>query len=555
MSLTKIGSIGINTGIAFAGVTTIATLNGSDAVLSVGGTVNFVSDVSIGGTVSIAGTLTYEDVTNVDAVGLITARNGIVVGSGVTLSPDGDGFFTGVITATSYSGIDLSDVTGATGDFSIADKIVHTGDTNTAIRFPAADTVTVETGGSEIVRIDSAGYVGINDSAAEVRFHVRETTGDGSSRTLAMFQKNHTSTSISGNMASNGYPHALILENQDTSSDQGLSSLCFSKFTSGSQSQAVIAGISESGGNMALTFNTESSNGIGERLRIDSTGRLLLNTTTEGNAGADDFTIGQISGSTGITIRSGTTNNGNLYFSDGTSGDDEYRGSIQYQHANNSLHIATDAVERLRIQSSGDILFGNYLGTTNQPRVFFLDSTGNFPDQSNRFGLRISNGSSDASIRAYSNSNNWDHVKFYSTHTGSIVTAGSISQSGGNTIAYNTSSDYRLKENEVAISDGITRLKQLKPYRFNWKTDTSKKVDGFFAHEVSGIVPEAISGEKDAVVTQSMIDAGEIDEAIGTPVYQQIDQAKLVPLLTAALQEAVTKIEALEARVATLEGS
>ena len=104
MSLTKIGSIGINTGIAFAGVTTIVTLNGSDAVLSVGGTVNFVSDVSIGGTVSIAGTLTYEDVTNVDAVGLITARDGIVVGSGITLSVDGDIFATGVVTATSFVG-------------------------------------------------------------------------------------------------------------------------------------------------------------------------------------------------------------------------------------------------------------------------------------------------------------------------------------------------------------------------------------------------------------------------------------------------------------------
>ena len=104
MALTKIGSIGINTGIQFAGVTTIATLNGSDSVLSVGGTVNFVSDVSIGGTVSIAGTLTYEDVTNIDAVGLITARNGIVVGSGITLSKDGDGFFTGIVTATSFVG-------------------------------------------------------------------------------------------------------------------------------------------------------------------------------------------------------------------------------------------------------------------------------------------------------------------------------------------------------------------------------------------------------------------------------------------------------------------
>ena len=105
MALTKIGSIGINTGIQFAGVTTIATLNGSDAVLSVGGTVNFVSDVSIGGTVSIAGTLTYEDVTNIDSVGLITARNGIIVGSGITLSKDGDIFATGIST---FSGATVS---------------------------------------------------------------------------------------------------------------------------------------------------------------------------------------------------------------------------------------------------------------------------------------------------------------------------------------------------------------------------------------------------------------------------------------------------------------
>ena len=98
MALTKIGSIGINTGNAFAGVTTIATLNASDNVLSVGGTVNFVSDVSIGGT------LTYEDVTNIDSVGIITARSNILVGSGITLSPDGDVFATGVVTATSFVG-------------------------------------------------------------------------------------------------------------------------------------------------------------------------------------------------------------------------------------------------------------------------------------------------------------------------------------------------------------------------------------------------------------------------------------------------------------------
>ena len=112
MALTKIGSIGINTGISFTGVTTIATLNASDNILSVGGTVNFVSDDSIGGTVSIAGTLTYEDVTNVDAVGLITARDGIKVGSGITLSKDGDIFFTGIMTGngSGLTGVANTDV-------------------------------------------------------------------------------------------------------------------------------------------------------------------------------------------------------------------------------------------------------------------------------------------------------------------------------------------------------------------------------------------------------------------------------------------------------------
>jgi hypothetical protein len=110
------------------------------------------------------------------------------------------------------------------------------------------------------------------------------------------------------------------------------------------------------------------------------------------------------------------------------------------------------------------------------------------------------------------------------------------------TIHFNSTSDYRLKENEVDITDGIDRLKELKPYRFNFTRNPSKVVDGFFAHEVSSVVPESISGEKDQVDDE------------GNPVYQGIDQSKLVPLLTAALQEAVAKIEALEARVQTLEG-
>jgi len=117
---------------------------------------------------------------------------------------------------------------------------------------------------------------------------------------------------------------------------------------------------------------------------------------------------------------------------------------------------------------------------------------------------------------------------------------GTINTSG-TTTGYNTSSDYRLKENVVTDWDATTRLKQLKPSRFNFKADKDTTVDGFLAHEVSSVVPVAITGEKDAV------------DKDGKPEYQGIDQSKLVPLLTKALQEAIAKIETLEAKVTALE--
>ena len=121
---------------------------------------------------------------------------------------------------------------------------------------------------------------------------------------------------------------------------------------------------------------------------------------------------------------------------------------------------------------------------------------------------------------------------------------------------YNTTSDYRIKENVVNLTDGITRLKKLKPYKFNFIGDSSNTVDGFFAHEASTVVPEAVTGTKDAVVTQAMIDAGEYtSDKLDQEIHQGIDQSKLVPLLTAALQEEISKREALETRVAALEAA
>jgi hypothetical protein len=135
------------------------------------------------------------------------------------------------------------------------------------------------------------------------------------------------------------------------------------------------------------------------------------------------------------------------------------------------------------------------------------------------------------------------------TSTGSIVgirynasSVGSITVTASST-AFNTSSDYRLKENVVALTGAKARLNDLDVKRFNFTASPLVTVDGFLAHEVATIVPEAITGTKDEV------------DSDGNPVYQGIDQSKLVPLLTAALQEAFAEIAALTTRVETLEAN
>ena len=129
-------------------------------------------------------------------------------------------------------------------------------------------------------------------------------------------------------------------------------------------------------------------------------------------------------------------------------------------------------------------------------------------------------------------------MKFYSgsSNVGSV-------QINASSTSFNTTSDYRAKENVVPMENSINRLKELKPCRFNFLIDPENTVDGFIAHEAQEVVPEAITGEKDKLDYE------------GNPEYQGIDQSKLVPLLTSALQEAISKIEQLETRIQTLENN
>ena len=145
-------------------------------------------------------------------------------------------------------------------------------------------------------------------------------------------------------------------------------------------------------------------------------------------------------------------------------------------------------------------------------------------------------------------------LRYDGTSVGSIVVTASAT-------AYNTSSDYRLKENVVSMDNASDRVLALNPVRFNFIADPDKTVDGFLAHEAQEIVPEAVTGSKDAMRTEEYEvspavldeDGNVVTEAVmGTrevPDYQGIDQSKLVPLLTKALQEALERIAVLESKV------
>jgi hypothetical protein len=196
-----------------------------------------------------------------------------------------------------------------------------------------------------------------------------------------------------------------------------------------------------------------------------------------------------------------------------------------YSHYDNSLRINVNAAERMRIESDGNIPMG-----ATSAAISGIDSRlALVCDTTNQYLLGLNSTDSGAT--------NHNYVVFHrdGTAVGSIKATDTTTQ-------FNTTSDYRLKENINYNFDATSRLKQLKPARFNFIANADKTVDGFLAHEVSSIVPEAISGEKDA--TRTYTDNDDNEQTVIEP--QGIDQSKLVPLLVKTIQE-------LEARITTLE--
>ena len=220
---------------------------------------------------------------------------------------------------------------------------------------------------------------------------------------------------------------------------------------------------------------------------------------------------------------------------------------------------------RARIEPDGDVK----INATSNPMPLGEQRLTVDTGAGSRNGIGVSElGSGYIGLVTRPSANHTYYAGYWLNDGGSPV--GSISVSNTAT-TYSTSSDYRLKENVTDVTDGITRVKQLAPKRFNFIADADTTVDGFLAHEAQTVVPEAVTGTHDGMrdeeyeitpaVEATFDEEGNIlteavDAVMGTrsvPDYQGIDQAKLVPLLTAALQEAIAKIETLETKVAALE--
>ncbi len=159
-----------------------------------------------------------------------------------------------------------------------------------------------------------------------------------------------------------GDARLILHSDTDTNSSAGIVLMRGANDTYGADGYTDYTILSE-GGHLIFTSKV-SGNSDEERLRIDSNGKLLLGTTTEGHADADDFTIAS-SGHTGLSIRSGTSNNGNIFFSDGTSGNAEIRGYIQYDHTNNRMYFGANATHEVSILNGGGISFNGDTAAAN----------------------------------------------------------------------------------------------------------------------------------------------------------------------------------------------
>jgi len=323
-------------------------------------------------------------------------------------------------------------------------------DTDTGVFFPAANTMAFSTGGTEQMRIDSAGSLNFAGTGKRITGDMSNAAADRLS-----FQTSITNGNTVVGAIPNGTSVTSVFRAFNSSSLTNVGQMTIG-INNGNA--FIAAGALGTGTQLPMAFETNNA----ERMRIDTSGNLLVGTTSVIGAGL-------------VSIKT----------------------------------------------------LGN---SQNGLEVDCISTTGFTPASFRRTG---SNGVAVSFVRS-------------STEVGTI----SITTTA---TAYNTSSDYRLKENIAPMTGALAKVAQLKPVTYKWKADGSNG-QGFIAHELQEVVPDCVTGEKDGVETVDEFD--EDGKKIGTkevPRYQGIDTSFLVATLTAAIQELKATVDAQAARIAALE--
>tara|TARA_B100000427_G_scaffold217542_1_gene181697 strand:- start:1453 stop:2481 length:1029 start_codon:yes stop_codon:yes gene_type:complete len=334
---------------------------------------------------------------------------------------------------------------------------------------------------------------------------------------------------------------------------------------SGGNGVIISAPSSNPAANRTITLNDNYA-GDGSFVTANSSGNVGI-----GTASPDQILhLNKTSGDTYLRLQGGTNQGTLIHATDGTllggfvSGGAVGGGTsdmaMRVESGNNML-FAHGTTERIRINSSGNV----GIGTTSPDKKLHVD-TGS--SSANHFiaeftGTNDSNaascnfyyfgcGSDDNRTGLYWEHQNVGNARMWMDDSLNLRQSSSTptANNSGTAFSYAGGSDYRLKNNVVNYTNAITELNQLKPYKFNYiETDRiivdkpNVLVSGFYAHEAGAVVPNSLIGTKDEV------------DFNGDPIYQSLKYEKFVPLLTAALQEAVAKIETLETKVAALEGA
>jgi hypothetical protein len=381
---------------------------------------------------------------------------GVLCGDALNVGAPADGSVTSAKLAGGLS-------VGLTGGSASTPSLFFTGDANTGLFSPTADTIAFAEGGSEAMRIDSSGRLLVGTSTARSNFYGGTT--DAPQFQIEGTTYNTSSLSVTLNENATTAPRIILGKSRGTTIGSN------TVVQSGDQVGVIIYQGSDGSSGLIdaarIACEVDATPGAG-----DMPGRLVFSTTADG---------------------------------------------------------ASSPTERMRITNSGTVLVGRTTNTSISSGAAL---------QPSNLAVEVGGDVTGSWWNRTDSNAAWVAQRFHAqgTLTGFI-------QVNTSSVTYSTTSDYRLKENVVPLTGAIDRLQQIPVHRFNFIADPGNTVDGFIAHEAQAVVPECATGEKDAV-----------DEE-GNPVYQGIDQSKLVPLLTAALQEAIAEIASLKDRVAALEGA